>query len=134
MAKRNRKINRGTDGMTTKGGKPQRKGQSGRKSTFGRFAVLSIGGLSVVAIAVVAWTIFLHKTPDKPMTLAQNQAQRVPAANPKGDIPASGGPQISFPERSYNFGKITQGAKPSHTFVVKNSGDAPLKLVRAAGS
>ncbi len=43
-------------------------------------------------------------------------------------------PKISFPEISYDFGTINQGEIVSHTFVVKNTGDAPLELIRAKGS
>ena len=43
-------------------------------------------------------------------------------------------PKISFPETSYDFGKVPQGAKVSHTFIVQNTGKAPLKLIRAKGS
>jgi Protein of unknown function (DUF1573) len=44
------------------------------------------------------------------------------------------GPSIHFPEQSYDFGTISQGAKVSHTFVVKNIGAEPLKLIRAQAS
>lgn len=44
------------------------------------------------------------------------------------------GPSIHFPEPSYDFGSISQGDKVSHTFVVQNTGDEPLKLIRAQGS
>ena len=48
--------------------------------------------------------------------------------------PATGGPRIVFPETSYDFGTITQGANVSHTFVVRNAGDAPLRLIDVGGS
>ncbi|MFQ6007418.1 MAG: hypothetical protein ACE5K8_00550 [Candidatus Zixiibacteriota bacterium] len=40
-------------------------------------------------------------------------------------------PKAFFPETSYDFGVIAQGSKVSHTFVVRNIGDAPLKLINA---
>lgn len=43
-------------------------------------------------------------------------------------------PQISFPEREFDFGTISQQSRVSHTFVVQNTGDAPLKLISAKGS
>jgi hypothetical protein len=47
---------------------------------------------------------------------------------------SEGGPQIFYPETEFDFGNISQGAKVSHKFVVKNVGDAPLKLIKAKGS
>jgi hypothetical protein len=48
--------------------------------------------------------------------------------------PDSGTPKIYFPETFYDFGSIPQGEKVTHTFVVKNIGDAPLKIISAKGS
>ena len=48
--------------------------------------------------------------------------------------PSTGhGPSIHFPEPEFDFGSIPEGAKVSHTFVVQNTGDEPLKLIRAKG-
>lgn len=44
------------------------------------------------------------------------------------------GPSIHFPEPEFDFGSIAQGQKVSHTFAVQNTGDEPLKLIRAKGS
>lgn len=38
------------------------------------------------------------------------------------------GPKISFSEKSYNFGDITQGAKVEHVFEFENVGTEPLVL------
>jgi len=46
----------------------------------------------------------------------------------------TGGPSIHFPEPSYDFGVIEEGVKVSHTFIVQNTGDLPLKLIRAKAS
>ena len=43
-------------------------------------------------------------------------------------------PKITFPETEFDFGTISQQTKVSHTFKVKNTGDAPLTLIRAKGS
>lgn len=44
------------------------------------------------------------------------------------------GPQMVFEETEHQFGKINQGEKVSHTFVFKNTGDAPLIINSASGS
>ena len=41
---------------------------------------------------------------------------------------AAGGPMISFDARSYNFGKVIQGAMIRHEFVVSNAGDQTLRI------
>jgi hypothetical protein len=43
-------------------------------------------------------------------------------------------PEIMLPETEYDFGNVTQGDKLTHTFIIKNVGDAPLKLIKAKGS
>lgn len=44
------------------------------------------------------------------------------------------GPVVHFPEPSHDFGTIPQGEMVSHTFIVRNVGDEPLKLIKAKGS
>jgi len=44
------------------------------------------------------------------------------------------GPQMIFEETEHQFGKINQGEKVSHTFIFKNTGDAPLIINNASGS
>jgi len=46
----------------------------------------------------------------------------------------TGEPQIMLPETEHNFGTVGQGEKLKHTFIIKNVGDAPLKLIKAKGS
>jgi len=41
---------------------------------------------------------------------------------------ASAAPQIKVEQPMYNFGTLIQGKKLDHTFVIKNIGDAPLKI------
>ncbi|MEO9481825.1 MAG: DUF1573 domain-containing protein [Ekhidna sp.] len=38
------------------------------------------------------------------------------------------GPKISFTEKSFDFGEITQGEKVEHVFTFENSGNEPLIL------
>jgi hypothetical protein len=44
------------------------------------------------------------------------------------------GPKLVFEETEHQFGKINQGDKVKHTFVFKNTGDAPLIINSASGS
>ena len=37
-------------------------------------------------------------------------------------------PRVEFPEKSFDFGTIYQGEDVSHTFVFRNTGNAPLKI------
>ena len=51
--------------------------------------------------------------------------------NATADTVNGGTPKIFFPDTSHDFGSVNQGSKVSHTFVVRNTGDAPLKLIKA---
>lgn len=44
------------------------------------------------------------------------------------------GPVITFKETSVDFGDIVQGAKVEHTFVLTNSGTAPLVISNVAAT
>ncbi|MDO8967432.1 MAG: DUF1573 domain-containing protein [Algoriphagus sp.] len=44
------------------------------------------------------------------------------------------GPVITFKETSIDFGDIVQGAKVEHTFVLTNSGTAPLVISNVAAT
>lgn len=101
-----------------------------------------LGGLLVVAAIVVAWTTLRDESPKTSASTSVEQPRtEVPDTNldivktdsVKSDT-AAGAPQISFPEAVHDFGTITQGSKVSHKFVVRNTGDAPLRLIRAQGS
>lgn len=64
--------------------------------------------------------------------LSQGEKTRVEQA--QTPVSSGHGPSIHFPEPDFDFGSISQGDKVSHTFVVQNTGDEPLKLIRAKGS
>lgn len=53
---------------------------------------------------------------------------------PPGDTAEATGPRISFSEPTHDFGIVLQGSTLVHVFKVKNTGDEPLKLIRAKGS
>lgn len=60
-----------------------------------------------------------------------SQPDRVAVDSNQTSSIVTGGPSIYFPEPSHDFGTISQGTKVAHTFVVKNTGSEPLKLIRA---
>jgi len=43
-------------------------------------------------------------------------------------------PKILFPETVHDFGNVSQQSKLSHVFKVRNTGTAPLKIIKAKGS
>ncbi len=68
-----------------------------------------------------------HLSPDRA------EEQTPPGEANDGAVAASGAPQISLPENLFDFGKVTRGAKLTHNFKVRNTGDAPLKIIKAKG-
>ena len=92
---------------------------------------------AITIIMIVIWLGFHFRSND---SLAQsgllNQSRStVVAFNDENiDQPALGNAKIFFPETTHDFGTVAQHASLSHTFVVKNTGEAPLKLIRAKAS
>jgi len=50
----------------------------------------------------------------------------------KESAPAA--PRVLLPETTFDFGRVSQDQKLTHKFKIKNTGDAPLKLIKAKGS
>lgn len=97
--------------------------------------LVSVAG--VIIVAVVALLLLGNDSdtaPSRQIITKSNQTTNVLADNKQTTASGSHGPSIHFPEPSYDFGTISQGDKVSHTFVVQNKGDEPLKLIRAQGS
>lgn len=93
----------------------------------------------LVALAVV-WHWGLAKesalTPKHSLQAAQIPNETVEEStsvtpSTTADTVNSGTPKIFFPDTSHDFGSVAQGSKVSYTFVVRNSGEAPLKLIKA---
>ncbi|HVW01699.1 MAG TPA: DUF1573 domain-containing protein [Planctomycetaceae bacterium] len=55
-----------------------------------------------------------------------------PGTSPGTPVPSPTGPQpkVVLPESKYNFGSMEVNQKKQHVFVIKNEGEAPLKLVK----
>lgn len=50
------------------------------------------------------------------------------------DEAASAAPRLTTPETTWDFGEVTAGEKPEHTFTIENTGDAPLTIRRVLHS
>jgi hypothetical protein len=92
--------------------------------------------LTVIVAAVAAWNVMSPRG-EEPWSPSLTVEPLPSTATTPDDAEASGQatgtPKIVLPETSYDFGTITQGADVSHTFVVRNAGDAPLKLLDVGG-
>lgn len=98
---------------------------------------LLVSVIGVIAVAIVAYVVFgnsFNSVSSQQSTEDITPTGKVPAEQVQIPTYTGHGPSIHFPEPSYDFGSIAQGDKVSHTFVVRNKGDEPLKLIRAHGS
>jgi hypothetical protein len=93
-------------------------------------------GALITALAVIATGQLLHggnKLEDHQLAGLQSGADQEHGAILMAQA-ESGTPIISIPDDKFDFGIIAQGSKVSHKFIIKNIGDAPLKLIKAKGS
>jgi len=92
--------------------------------------------LTVIVVAVAAWNALSprgEKSWSPSLTAELLPSTATTPDDTEASDQATGTPKIVFAETSYDFGTITQGANVSHTFVVRNAGDAPLKLLDVGG-
>lgn len=47
-----------------------------------------------------------------------------------GGLSAEPAPRVSIPQESYDLGKFFENQTASHTFVIQNSGNAPLEIIK----
>ena len=66
----------------------------------------AVGGFSFLAMAVLAATFFLSG----------------------GTTAASADPQVSLSETQHDFGEVYEDRQLTHTFVIRNTGNAPLEI------
>lgn len=148
MSKKNRKKShtvRQSQGIMAPAGQPRNRG---------RMAVPIIGLIILVAVVFIWFgrgtntaisgqpepkTSQIAEVAEEttPPVTAPNQttSTSVPAVTPTPQtVSSKRGPIAQYPELSHDFGTIVQGASVAHTFVVKNVGDEPLKLISAKGS
>ncbi len=93
--------------------------------------------LAILTVIIVLCSAFCPGGNDaRAQSDAADQSRSTAAApgDESAGIPVSGSPKIFFPDTVFDFGTLEQNASVSHTFVVKNTGNAPLKLIKAKGS
>ena len=88
-----------------------------------------VSALFAIAVILAGWCP--GKATDQATDASKGDASKVQST---GQETQTGAPKISFLETSFNFGTVSQGDKPSHKFIIRNIGDAPLKLIKAKGS
>ena len=129
MAKR--KNNKRTAATRLPGGR----GPAGDHSQNRNRLLASVVGVSVVAIvALLVLGNNSNTAPSQRTPAAAEQPVQILADKGPTTVGDGHGPSLHFPEPSFDFGTISQGDKVSHTFVVQNKGDEPLKLINAKGS
>lgn len=69
------------------------------------------------------------KKTESPATLKKASETTAAAEKPEGPLPV-----VEFAELEYDFGTINEGQVVEHTFEVKNTGEAPLVISKAAPS
>ena len=92
--------------------------------------------LPIITMLIVIWLGFHFSSSESSAQSSSIDQSRstVKALDNNIAEPALVKAKIYFPETSYDFGTVAQNSNVSHTFVVKNLGDAPLKLIKAKGS
>ncbi len=104
-----------------------------------KFKMISMPLLAVTLVATLALWYSGADCGDNPVQQdadynSAKAAQDVMYADAGEADTGEGGPKIFFPETSFDFGTVSQDSKVTHTFIVRNTGDAPLKLIKAKGS
>lgn len=93
--------------------------------------------LAITTIMIVIWLRFHFGSNDSSARsgqLGQSRSTVVAFSDENTDQPALENAKIFFPETTYDFGTVSQNSSISHTFVVKNTGEAPLKLIKVKAS
>jgi len=91
---------------------------------------------SVFVLSVLAVTIYPAHGTDQVQfqpTLT-GTASTSDSSGPPGTQAQSGSAKIFIEEPLVDFGLVPEGSEVSHTFTVRNNGDAPLKLIKAKGT
>ncbi|HER00670.1 MAG TPA: DUF1573 domain-containing protein [candidate division Zixibacteria bacterium] len=99
-----------------------------------RSYILLLGVLIVAIGAVAILSNGFSGLTNESANAAEDRSSETETYADQSASGSSQGPSIYFPEESYDFGTISQKTQVSHTFIVKNTGSAPLKLIKAKGS
>jgi len=87
--------------------------------------------LIVVAFLVVLWLPNSALAEEKQKTAGD---KTVTTEKPTKDAAAKGGPDLFYPETTFDFGDVGQSATVTHIFKVMNKGDATLKITKVRAS
>ncbi|MFQ5590854.1 MAG: redoxin family protein, partial [Phycisphaerae bacterium] len=124
-AKRNKESNIVAGKLDRSGGAVHSNGSVLRPSSL--FAVVLGLVICLQAAPVTAKPVKANKRPEKVRlpdnkTKLEQETPKTPQEGPK--------PKIVIPEPVHDFGETWMGPKLTHTFVIKNEGDAPLHIER----
>lgn len=114
----------------------QRNGAPAEKHPQRRSRLLApvIGMLIVVTVTAIWMSKSSDDITSEVTAKVANQSEEVVTDSSDRSGATTKGPSIHFPESTFDFGSISPGDKVTHSFVVKNTGDEPLKIIRAKGS
>jgi heme/copper-type cytochrome/quinol oxidase subunit 2 len=129
MSKKKRKQRKNTG----KAASPKKEPAKQQKS-HNRVYVVMAGIVVIVAAAVILFSMDFADSGDNTAGATLDRSSETEAYADQAPSVNVGGPSIYFPEKSHDFDTIPEGAKVSHTFIVKNVGTEPLELIRAKGS
>lgn len=85
--------------------------------------------ISLALLAMSVWRCTSQDTAQK-----QSEEPALAATDDETEVPTRvGGPCAYFPETIHDFGTAAKGLKHTHKFRVRNTGDAPLEIIKAKG-
>jgi len=78
-------------------------------------------------IIILGGVLVFSNTQNNPSNVTQNNSSNITNATQSNSGPQ---PKILVSEEEWDFGKVTQGEKPTHIFMVKNGGEGDLVIDR----
>ncbi len=129
MSKKKRKQSKNTKKTAS-----QKKEPEIYQRNHNRIYVILAGIVVIVAAAVILFSMDFAELGGNNAGATLDQSSEAESNANQPPSVKVGGPSIYLPEKSYDFDTIPEGAKVSHTFIVKNTGTEPLELIRAKGS
>lgn len=90
----------------------------------------------LILLIVTAFTVVLCLPPSVFAEEKQKDAgdKTAPVQKPIQKAASEGGPDIFYPETTFDFGDVEQSTTVTHIFKVQNKGDALLKISKVRAS
>jgi hypothetical protein len=85
--------------------------------------ILTILLIAVLIGSAVGGTVGYVEVAYDPDSIAAQSGEKTPLPEPKGKAP-----RVEVVEPHYNFGQMERGHEKSHEFLIRNIGDAPLRV------